>query len=232
MLEAFRARSAHAGVLLDFDGSLSQIVARPELARPVEGAREVLATLVDRIALVAVITGRRAEEVADLLQVDGVTYEGLYGMQDTAPELAFALLPEVELAAALEPTAWAEHKGASIAVHYRQSSDPDRARIRLLAALETVATASGMELVEGKRVIELVPHDRPRKGGAVRRLVGEFGLLAALVAGDDAADLDAFSALDELAATHDVLVVKVAVRSEGTPQVQLDDLARAKRPRG
>jgi trehalose 6-phosphate phosphatase len=216
VLEAFRAHASHAGLLLDFDGTLAEVVARPELARPIAGAREALEALVGPYALVAVITGRRAEEVAALLDVDGVSYEGLYGMQQAAPELAFAVLPSVEAAAAVEPAAWVEDKGASVAVHYRQADDPVAARSRLIAALAPIAASAGLVLAEGKRVVELVPPDRPLKGGAVERLAGEWALEAALVAGDDLADLDAFAALDRLAA-RGLETVKVAVRSEETP---------------
>jgi trehalose 6-phosphate phosphatase len=216
VLGAFRAGAARAGLLLDFDGTLAEIVARPELARPVAGAREVLEHLTSSFALVAVITGRRAEDVAALLDVDGIVYEGLYGFQRDAPELAFALLPNVEAAAVIEPTAWVEDKGASVAVHYRQAEDPDAARARLLGALAPVAGAAGFEIAEGKRVIELVPPGRPLKGAAVERLVGERALEAALVAGDDLADLDAFAAGDRLAARGRT-VAKVAVRGPETP---------------
>jgi trehalose 6-phosphate phosphatase len=216
VIEAFRAHASQAGLLLDFDGTLSEVVARPELARLAPGAREALEALTARYALVAVITGRRAEEVAALVDVDGVSYEGLYGMQEGAPELAFAVLPQVEAAASAEPAAWVEDKGASVAVHYRQADDPDTARSRLIAALAPVAASNGLVLSEGKRVVELVPPDRPLKGGAVERLVGEWALGAALVAGDDVADLDAFEALNRLAA-RGLTTVKVAVRGDETP---------------
>jgi trehalose 6-phosphate phosphatase len=203
-------------VLLDFDGSLAPIVARPELAAPEPGAREALAALVGRYAVVAVVTGRRAEEVAALLSVPGLRYEGLYGLQGLAPELLLAVLPQVERAAAAVPEAWVEDKGVSVAVHYRSAPDPVRARAALMAALEPVATDAGMVLVEGKMVLELVPADRPMKGGAVERIAGESALEAVLYAGDDVADLDAFDAVDRLAAGG-LDTVKVAVRGAETP---------------
>jgi trehalose 6-phosphate phosphatase len=221
VLEAFRERAGRAGVLCDFDGSLSAIVAHPDLAAPAPGAREALAALVPVFKVVAVITGRRADDVAARLRVPGLRYEGLYGMQEAAPELLFALLPRVEAAAAAVPEAWVEDKGVSIAVHYRQAPDPARSRVALMAALEPVAAGAGMALVEGKMVLELVPADRPMKGGAVERVIGEAALDAVLFAGDDVADLDAFSALDRLAATG-VFAVKVAVRGSETPAPLLE----------
>jgi trehalose 6-phosphate phosphatase len=210
-----------AGIFLDFDGSLSAIVSRPDLARPAEGAREALGALVRRYRVVAVISGRRSEEVAAALDVPGLAYLGLYGMEEAAPELMAVVAPRAEAAAAAVPGAWVEDKGASIAVHYRQAPDPSLARAALVAALQEVASSAGLEVVEGKMVVELLPADRPRKGGAVERLVGEHDLSAALFAGDDVADLDAFRALDGLAAKG-LLVVKVAVRGDETPPQLLE----------
>jgi trehalose 6-phosphate phosphatase len=124
--------------------------------------------------------------------------------------------PRIQAAAEAVPEAWVEDKGASIAVHYRQARDPSRARAELVAALVEVASSAGLEVVEGKMVVELVPAGRPRKGGAVERLVGENQLSAALFAGDDVADLDAFRVLDGLA-DKGLLAIKVAVRGEETP---------------
>jgi trehalose 6-phosphate phosphatase len=132
--------------------------------------------------------------------------------------------PRVEAAAATVPEAWVEDKGASIAVHYRQAPNPTRARRQLIAALEEVASSAGLELVEGKMVVELVPAGRPRKGGAVERIVGENDLSAALFAGDDVADVEAFHALDSLA-EKDLLAVKVAVRGKDTPRELLEAAA-------
>jgi trehalose 6-phosphate phosphatase len=220
VIEAFR-RARRAGVLVDFDGTLAPIVARPELARPVPGARESLSALVPGFAVVAVITGRAAEEVAALLSVPGVRYEGVYGLDAAAPELLTAIVPEVERAVAAVPESWVEDKGASVAVHYRQAPDPARARVALLAALEPVGASAGMAVIEGKMVVELVPRDRPLKGGAVERIVGETGLDAVLYAGDDLADLEAFAALDRQREAGRI-TVKVAVRSDETPAALVD----------
>ena len=204
--------------MLDFDGTLAEIVARPEHVRPVDGARDALIELAGRYRTVAIVTGRRSEEVAALLDVPHVTYVGLYGLEDGANELVTAIVPRVQTATAEVPQAWVEDKGVSVAVHYRQAPDPVSARSALLVALQPVATEAGLELIEGKMVLELVPPDRPLKGGAVERLAREHGLRALLYAGDDHADLDAFDALDRLIGSGDVrAAVRVAVRGPETP---------------
>ena len=209
--------------MLDFDGTLAEIVARPEHARPVDGARGALVELARRYRSVAIVTGRRSEEVAALLDVAHVTYVGLYGLEDAADELVTAIVPRVQTATLEIAEAWVEDKGVSVAVHYRQAPDPVSARAALLVALQPVATEAGLELIEGKMVLELVPPDRPLKGGAVEQLVREHGLQAVLYAGDDHADLDAFDALDRLIGSGDVrAAVRVAVRGPETPPALVD----------
>jgi trehalose 6-phosphate phosphatase len=141
---------------------------------------------------------------------------GLYGLEGDEPELVTAITSRVAAVAAVVPEAWVEDKGVSLAVHYRQAADAAAARAMLLAALVPVAADAGLELIQGKMVLELVPPGRPMKGGAVERLAGRDGLDAVLYAGDDHADLDAFVALDRLGGAG-LVTVKVAVRGPETP---------------
>jgi len=90
-----------------------------------------------------------------------------------------------------------------------------------MGGLARVAADHGLEVVEGKMVVELMPADRPRKGGAVLRLAEELALRGVLFAGDDVADLEAFEALDRLRERH-VLTIRVAVRGPETPADLVD----------
>lgn len=187
------------------------------------GVREALASLGERYRLVAIVTGRRAEEVAVRLGAPHLSILGLYGSADEAPELVGAAFPSAVEAARVVAEAWVEDKGASVAVHYRQALDPPAARAALLVALQPIATSSGLDIVEGKMVLELVPAGRPMKGAAVERLAREHELEAVLYAGDDHADLDAFAALDRLARDGDgIIVVRVAVHGAETPEALVE----------
>jgi len=218
ILEPLVADPARTAVLVDFDGTLSEIVERPELAGPVEGAREAVAAAAAAFGLVAVVSGRPTKDVRRLLGVDGVRYLGMYGMEEL-PDAAVpdAVLAGANAAAAAMAGARVEDKASSVAVHYRQAADPEAAREALLRDLGPVAEAAGLEPIEGKMVVELVPRGRPRKGGAVRRLLEESGALAALYAGDDRADLEAF---EELVRFRDRggHAVRVAVVGAETPE--------------
>ena len=182
----------------------------------------MLSRLVARYAVVAIVTGRRSDDAATHLPVDGLEYLGVFGLEGVADDLVRAIVPSVESAAASVPEAWVEHKGASIAVHFRAAADPATARAALLGPLQAIATDEGLRLVAGKAVLELLPAGPPPKGGAVERIVGEHDLDAALFAGDDDADLDAFRALDRLAAAREgFMATRVAVRGPETPEALL-----------
>jgi trehalose 6-phosphate phosphatase len=84
-----------------------------------------------------------------------------------------------------------------------------------------VTTDGGLDLIEGKMVIELVPRGRPMKGDAVEGLAGRNELGAVLFAGDDRADVDAFVALDRLQ-RRGVMTLRVAVRGDETPSELVD----------
>ena len=217
---AFSRRASEAGIVLDFDGTLSDIVSRPELARLRDGAARELARLVRAYALVAVVSGRPPDELPRLVGVEGIVYVGSYGMQEIVP-LADEVLSAVETLARSVPGAWVERKGATATVHVRQTSDPDGATTQIGGPLRDLASAWGLEVIEGKRALEVVPAGRPRKGGAVERLVEEYGLAAVLYAGDDTADVEAFAALDALE-DRGVLGLRVAVWGSEMP----DDLVR------
>jgi trehalose 6-phosphate phosphatase len=227
-LEVIRSRRPEAGVLVDFDGTLSEIAPTPEEARPVPGAGRALAALARSFATVAVVSGRRAAEVAALLgHPAGVRCFGLYGLEDDRGPVDRAavglvdriegLLPEVEQAVAGVPGARIEPKGLQVAVHYRGTADPEWARRTLADRLRAVAAPAGLRVLEGKKVLELAPDGGPTKGDVVERLARDLGLRAVLYAGDDLADRNAFAAVDRLRAGG-VDGVKVAVRSAETPE--------------
>jgi trehalose-phosphatase len=194
-------------------------VARPELARLVEGAAAVLSRLVERVRIVAVISGRPGAQVRELVPVPGVKMVGLYGLseEEDGRERVLAARHEVEGAARRVAGAWVEDKGASLTVHYRAAVDHRRAEGLLVPALQDVARRHGMSLFLGKMVVEVAAGHVPGKGAVVTSLVRDGALDACLYAGDDWPDLEAFKSLDVLKEAG-VVTMKVAVRTEETPE--------------
>jgi trehalose 6-phosphate phosphatase len=208
------APAGRSAIILDVDGTLAPIVARPELAEVLPEARRELPRLVGAYGLVAVVSGRPTDEVAQLVGVDGIRFLGLYGVE-TADPVTDDMIREVESVAGSVDGAWVERKGASLSVHVRLTRDPEKAAYTLTPPLVELAHRGGLELVHGKATLELAPPG-PRKGGAVERLVAEAGVRAVLYAGDDLPDLEAFESLDGMR-SKGLSTVKVAIDGAETP---------------
>jgi trehalose 6-phosphate phosphatase len=227
-LDPLRRSPATTGLFLDFDGSLSEIVARPDHAVAVSGAREVLAELAGSYAIVALVSGRPSKEVRERLAVAGVEVFGLYGLENpdgSTPAAVPAadresLLDDVTRCVEEVPGARLEDKGASLAVHFRGVDDPEDAERRLLRGLRSAASRRGMVVLAGKMVLEVAPATTPGKGAPVTREARARGLTAILYAGDDLADLDAFAAVDRLWG-EGAEGVKVAVGGPESPSALL-----------
>ena len=81
LLEKLAENPSQAAILLDVDGTLAPIVARPEIASVPEETRAEIRRLVDRYALVALVSGRTGEDARALVGVDGAEYVGVHGLE-------------------------------------------------------------------------------------------------------------------------------------------------------
>ena len=79
------ARVPRAGVLLDLDGTLAPIVARPELVRILPEIRTALARIAERLDVIGVISGLPSPQVRDIVGVVGVRIVGTHGLEDALP---------------------------------------------------------------------------------------------------------------------------------------------------
>jgi trehalose 6-phosphate phosphatase len=212
LLAQLAAEPGKAGLFLDFDGVLAPIVKRPEDAVPPPATRTELERLVDRYALVAVVSGRAGEDVRERLGVDGVVRVGSHGLEGEPQADRWRRELTAFAAGAAWPQEAVEVKGLAVAFHYRDEPD-EREAVRRLDAIADSAREDGLVARYGRKVLEVLPPVGSNKGTAVRQLLEERGLHRALAAGDDTTDLDSFAALDGL----DV-AVRVAVASpEGPP---------------
>jgi len=212
LLEPLRADPRRAALLFDVDGTLAPIVADPASATVPKATAEVLARLADRYLLVACITGRPAAAARRMVGLEQLTYAGNHGLELLEPgagrpvpdpELAGRAAAAADFVAGLDRAGLAEDgltledKGPIQALHWRRA--PDRARAESAAQeVGEAAQAAGLIPHGGRLVLELRPLATIDKGVATRRLVTRAGARAAMFAGDDRTDLDAFAALREL----------------------------------
>ena len=212
LLAALVENPSEAAIMLDVDGTLAPIVARPELARVPDETRAELKRLVGRYALVACVSGRTGEDARKVVGVDGVAYVGVHGLE-LAPEAERWRGPLREFAESVD---WpVEDKGLAVVFHYREAAD-EEAAVAVLRGVEARAEALGLQAQFGRKVLEVRPPVPADKGTAVRTLLEQRGLRRALYAGDDTTDLDAFRGLDGLEVS-----VRIAVASaEGPPELR------------
>jgi trehalose 6-phosphate phosphatase len=208
LLARLAAEPSETAVLLDVDGTLAPIVPRPEDAVVPDETRGIVQRLTARYALVACVSGRPGDEVAQLVGVDGVVYVGEHGLEldPGAGEWVSAI------AAFADSVDWpAERKRLTVSFHFR-TADDEQAAVTELRRVADRAIAAGLRPRWGRKVLEVRPPLDADKGTAIRSLLDERSLRRALYAGDDTTDLDAFRGLDGLE-----LAVRIAVVSDEGP---------------
>lgn len=214
-LGPLRDDPAHAAVLLDFDGTLSPIVPRPEDAVLVEGAREAITALVGRYGLVGFVSGRGLADLEARVAIPGLAYAGNHGMELRRADGARLVDPAAEPwvprigelgrvfdAEALDAEGVTlEDKVVTLSFHTRRAPDPARAERFLETHVVPAAEALGLRPTPGRKVLEIRPPVRVDKGTAARALVEAADVATATYIGDDRTDADAWRALRELRET-------------------------------
>jgi trehalose-phosphatase len=198
-------------VMLDVDGTVAPIAPTPAGAIVPPQTREILRRIVRLPATtLTLVSGRSAADAAQLVQVEGAWIIGNHGFElrnpDGSVDVADGVLPfkqavadaarELETAPKI-PGALIENKGWTISYHYRLVAPPDIPA--LLQRAKEVASAQGLRLTEGKKLVELRPPVDIHKGTATIELASRLGALerdgCVIYAGDDRTDEDAFRAL-------------------------------------
>lgn len=198
-------------VFLDYDGCLTPIVQRPEMAILSDEMRQALHELAT-VTKVAVVSGRDRQNVQNLVQLDNLYFAGSHGFDISGPagmasepggaKAALPALDEAEklLQDKLQGIAGSqvERKRYAIAVHFRNVADEEVDAVRQ-AVDEVLADQPALKIGHGKKIYELKPNIDWHKGKAVLWLMEELGLSTdkyfPLYIGDDITDEDAFAAL-------------------------------------
>jgi trehalose 6-phosphate phosphatase len=219
-------------VFLDFDGTLVDIAATPDAIIVSSDLVALLGRVRSRAeGALAVVTGRRIEEIDHHLSPLILPTAGLHGIERRRDGgAAIVELPKsrqvhilrdrLERSHLLENGVSLEDKGSGIAVHYRQA--PEAAEAVKAALREAAGDLEELHLIEGKMVVEAKRRD-VNKGIAI----GEFMELPPFVGrtpvflGDDVTDEDGFRIVTALGG----IAIKVGDGATGAP-FRLDDSTR------
>ncbi|MGH3146054.1 MAG: trehalose-phosphatase, partial [Rubrobacter sp.] len=204
-----RLRGKRPAVFLDYDGTLTPIVDRPEDAIISDDMREAVRGLAERCP-VCVVSGRDRKVVHELMGLDNLIVAGSHGFDIWTPDegtiehdagSGFEELIEsakARLEEEIEPYQGAsvEPKRASVAVHYRLVSEEERPRIEQVVDDLLAEHPDELKVTPGKMVYEVQPKIDWDKGRAVLYLLEALDLdrddVVPLYLGDDVTDEDAF----------------------------------------
>ncbi len=198
-------------LFLDYDGTLTPIVSRPELAILSEDMRRLIKEL-NRRYFVAVVSGRAREDVENLVKIPELPYSGSHGFDIRIgqqvmihPEarklipLMAKLADEFERELGSIPGLLIERKQFSFAIHYRLVDEN-----RYLKKIEETVNVKTSDIPEvrvmhGKKVFEILPAFPWDKGKAVRWIMKALKVgwdtHSIIYIGDDITDEYAFRVL-------------------------------------
>lgn len=192
---------------LDVDGVLSPIVSHATAARLSPGVAEALSALASRRDIdVALVSGRSLDGLRQFDLDPAIIVVGSHGaevrgdpppMMTQAQSRLLTRLTELACRAADQAGdgAWVELKPISVVLHVRQAAPESGSHARD-ALLRAAAEIDDTTVKPGKAVVELMarPADKGRALGALRERTAPR---AAVFAGDDMTDEDAFRVLEE-----------------------------------
>jgi alpha,alpha-trehalase len=237
---ACRLKRKRPAVFLDYDGTLTPIVERPELAFISEEMRQTVRDLA-RYCTVAIVSGRDRQDVQKLAGIEGIYYAGSHGFDiagsggkklefqqgsDYLPALDRA---EKALRERLDETegAQVERKKFAIAVHFRRVADDQLAKVERVVD-EVLGQSEGLRKTGGKMIFELRPDIDWDKGKALGWLLRKLDLdrrdVVPIYLGDDLTDEDALREIDERG-------IGILVRDESRPthaRYALEDTAEVR----
>jgi trehalose-phosphatase len=215
-IESLVARRPIA-VFLDYDGTLTPIVADHREARLDSAMRMALAALA-QVAAVAIVSGRDLEDLDRRVRLDSAHLAGSHGFEIAGPGTPPARLEkgtefladldavEAEIRETVGPIEGAsvERKRFAIAVHYRQATDRDAARVSVVVE-RALRERVGLRCSRGKKVFDIQPAIDWHKGRAVAwlldRIESEGTQVLPIYIGDDITDEHAFRSLADTGLT-------------------------------
>ncbi|MBI1359260.1 MAG: trehalose-phosphatase [Alphaproteobacteria bacterium] len=192
-----------ASLFLDFDGTLVDIVARPDAVEVSETLRALMSRLWESLdGRLAIVSGRPAHQVRQLFGDPEFAIGGSHGLEmhwpggrirsPARPEGLDEALAELHRLKERHPALLVEEKPFGAALHYRLAPEAED-DCRTLAV--RISQSTGLPLQPGKMVFELTAAGAD-KGSAVRAFMTEPEMNSGrpVFVGDDVTDEAGFAA--------------------------------------
>jgi trehalose-phosphatase len=209
----------HVLLLCDYDGTLTPIVERPELADLSEKTSQLLQALARQSRFtVSIISGRALADLRQRVGISDIIYAGNHGLEIEGPGIGlvnplaeemrpvFRLINQV-LNKALAPIkgVHVEDKGLTVSVHYRMVEEGKSEEVRNIfeKVIATARSLGKVRITSGKKVYEVRPAVDWDKGEAIALLIDRYGRtktkkeLLPIFLGDDSTDEDGFRVIEK-----------------------------------
>lgn len=201
-------------LLLDFDGTLTPIVKRPEEAELSPEMEGILKFLAKKKGFeVAIISGRSLSDLKQKIKIRNIIYVGNHGLEIERegkkfiyPQASKSIPTMKELKKILKARLASikgtivEDKRVGLAVHYRMVKNSDVPELKRTVGqiFRPFMEKKKIKIGQGKKILEAKPPIIWDKGKAASMLLDSFKQEKPLsfYLGDDKTDEDAFSALD------------------------------------
>ncbi len=171
---------------LDFDGTLSPIVDRPELAAlPAQTKESLISLSCDEKFLIAIISARSLEDVRGKVGIDGLIYAGNRGLEINGGGLEFVHPGALELREQIDEATRRlrqalerydgvvmEYKGLSLTVHHRLAPSESVGEVSRAvdAEVRPFLETGTLKLTPAKMSVEVLPNVPWGKGDALREI--------------------------------------------------------------
>lgn len=229
-LKTFK-KDPSTAIVTDIDGTISEIAPTPDEAIVTTFMKEELVKLKEKFKMLAVISGRSAQNAKQMVGVEGLLYVGNHGMEylkdgnlNMNPEVTKYLSEIKRAGKKLEKGDLSsvnglifEDKGICYSIHYRQTKPSENARKKILNKIYDDPDCQQLEVSEGRQLIELKPPITCDKGSILQNIIEEYELGKIIYLGDDITDLDAFRKLKEMETQGKIKAVSILVLSNEIP---------------
>lgn len=188
--------------VFDFDGTLAPIVPEADQAYLPAEVKQRLIRLM-QLAPVAILTGRSLQDIRSRLDFEPNYVLGNHGIeglpgwekralqhQEQCQAWVESLTEAMQAEGGFDPGIRIEDKRYSLSVHYRQTSDPQKAESQLAALFAKLMPEA--RVMDGKFVFNLLPPGAEHKGSAMEKLIKLAGARGTIYVGDDVTDEDVF----------------------------------------
>jgi len=205
----------HILLLIDYDGTLTPIVEKPELAHLSPEMKECLQRLANNPRLtLGIISGRTIEDLQQRVGIKDIVYAANHGLEIEGPSLSFvhpaakkampllrSLSQDISKAIVGIKGARIDNKGLTLSLHYRLVDESQLDELnKIFTEIVKPSLASGqIRITPSKKAYDIRPAADWDKGKAVefiaQKFTGEDKPLM-LFLGDDVTDYDGFHMVD------------------------------------